>query len=382
MLGEGLKSDLGLTCTCLSIIYFRIPMFFKKKSGKDTRKLWEAYLKALLKQEFKKAHASLESLKEAEPRNPQVYMKLGDLLQRIGNSPEAVMSYHRAASILTNAGFGHKALAIYKIIIRIDPNDGEAPKKTAEVIADLESSKSPIPGAIIASEEIAEETALTENQPATLEAAAFLTEDTSVTAPAAWQSEEAAPPQWPSKEEVPVEEESSSEARSSAWPEADDWPSMPTEPVEPVESIELPAEDGLPAVIPQVFSSLSPEAVRSLFRKAVLRAYRDGESVVEEGDAGDSMFVIKSGKARVVSHIMGKPYELATLSEGDLFGEVAFLTGRPRTASVFSVTELKVYDLSRMALQEIIDTNREVRDSLVNFYYLRVQDTVRMVKKK
>ena len=108
--------------------------------------------------------------------------------------------------------------------------------------------------------------------------------------------------------------------------------------------------------------------------------FPSGKIILKEGDPGDSVFFIKSGRAKVISHIMGKEIELATLSPGDVFGEIAFLTGRPRTASVIALDELKVREFTKILLEEIFERYPSTLEKLQDFYHCRIEDTLRIVK--
>lgn len=307
-------------------------LLFSKKS--KTKKHWETYFKAVLKQDFQKALSCLNELKELESDNSQLHLKLGDLLQRTGDVSSAVASYHQAASILINEGFGQKAVAIYKIILRLEPDNPKATNKMQELFTDVESPMASLSQTLSEPEEIS----ATEELPKP--------EETPL------QEETAVPEQTPHEKEAPEQ-----------------WSEEPNG---------LGAKD---IVVSSIFSSLKKEETEELLNKAEIKSFKGGESVVEEGDSGDSMFVIRSGRAHVISHIMGKTIELATLSEGDVFGEVAFLTGRPRTASVIAAGELVVLDINRVILQKVIDDNPKIMDRLVESYYSRVQDTIKKVKK-
>ncbi len=105
-----------------------------------------------------------------------------------------------------------------------------------------------------------------------------------------------------------------------------------------------------------------------------------GQIILEEGDSGDLIFCIKSGCAKVVAHILGKEIELATLSPGDVFGEVAFLTGRPRTASVIALDKLEVIEFKKFLLEEMFERYPSTLEKLHDFYHCRVEDTLRRVK--
>ncbi len=69
---------------------------------------------------------------------------------------------------------------------------------------------------------------------------------------------------------------------------------------------------------------------------------KDGETILEEGTWAYYGYLLKSGKAKVVKNIEGKPVLLGTVNQGDIFGEVAFLGGAKRTASVIADGDVEV----------------------------------------
>ncbi len=110
------------------------------------------------------------------------------------------------------------------------------------------------------------------------------------------------------------------------------------------------------------------------------RTSADTQTVIEEGDSGDSLYIIRSGKAKVVAHLLGKSVELAVLGSGDVFGEVGFLTGRPRTASVIADGPLEVYEITRREIEKLIESTPAVMAKIEDFYEMRVRDTLRQIK--
>jgi CRP/FNR family cyclic AMP-dependent transcriptional regulator len=80
--------------------------------------------------------------------------------------------------------------------------------------------------------------------------------------------------------------------------------------------------------------------------------------------------------------MLGREIELAMLGEGDLFGEVAFLTGRTRTASIIAVGPLEVYEMDRMHIEQLLDRNPEIMSRLEGFYENRIRDTIKKIKPK
>ena len=65
---------------------------------------------------------------------------------------------------------------------------------------------------------------------------------------------------------------------------------------------------------------------------------RSGEVLFKEGAQGDEMYLIRSGKIRIVKDLEGTQKTLAVIGEGEFFGEMALLDKRPRSASAIAET--------------------------------------------
>lgn len=88
--------------------------------------------------------------------------------------------------------------------------------------------------------------------------------------------------------------------------------------------------------------------------------YAAGERLIEEGSPGDSFFVIDRGEVEVTKQLGGKRRLLARLMEGQFFGEMALLTGEPRSATVVAVTDADVFTIDRAGFHEVLVTNPAV----------------------
>ena len=99
-----------------------------------------------------------------------------------------------------------------------------------------------------------------------------------------------------------------------------------------------------------VFSALSPELLEPILAAGDERAFAEGETVVRQGEPGDLLFVILEGHVRVQRGGLA----LETLGEGEFFGEVAVLDGRPRSADVVAETPVRCLTISRDVLRRML----------------------------
>lgn len=113
-----------------------------------------------------------------------------------------------------------------------------------------------------------------------------------------------------------------------------------------------------------IFAPLSVEETGMLAQAAVRHVFAPGEMVIRAGDPGSSMFVVHNGRVRVQVNENGRPRAVATLNEGDFFGEMALFTGEPRTANVVALEETEVLEIGHAAMKRVFDTNPDLVESL------------------
>jgi CRP-like cAMP-binding protein len=76
------------------------------------------------------------------------------------------------------------------------------------------------------------------------------------------------------------------------------------------------------------------------------------------------MFVVHNGRVQVQINENGRPRPVATLNEGDFFGEMALFTGEPRTANVIALEETEVLEIGHAAIKRLFETNPDLVESL------------------
>jgi len=93
------------------------------------------------------------------------------------------------------------------------------------------------------------------------------------------------------------------------------------------------------------------------FRNACsIREVREGETVVEQGTDGTNFFVVDSGRF-LVSDTTGESFVLATLTAGDIFGEMGFLRGGNRSAEVSAASDGRLLEFSRAGFADLFDSD-------------------------
>ena len=105
-----------------------------------------------------------------------------------------------------------------------------------------------------------------------------------------------------------------------------------------------------------IFCELDDPALGELARLSDDRVFSKGETIFEEGSAGNSMMIILSGEVRI-SHRPETTREetLSILKKGDFFGEMALLDDLPRSATVIAHTDAFLLEISRRKFMGFIE---------------------------
>src|SRR3981081_1168947 len=97
-----------------------------------------------------------------------------------------------------------------------------------------------------------------------------------------------------------------------------------------------------------MFCDLEPEALDQLCRYAKHSTLKRGATIVSKGDPGNSLVVVVSGTVKIsISSPDGRSAILNLIGPGEIFGEVALLDGRARTADATANTNCEIYVIDR-----------------------------------
>ncbi len=256
----------------------------------------------LARKEYDKALAAVTEALKKNPKQFNLLLRQAEILGLAGDREKAVGLYRELAERYARDGFYAKAIALYKKILRLDPDAPDVHEELARLIEEDRKTQMPLQERL-----------------------------------AAAQAEK------PRKAEGPEgRERRIKELQSSA-----------------------------------LFAAFEKEALLEVLTSTSLRSYAEGDIIVTEGEPGDSLFLIASGTVKVFTRgEHGEHIPLGELGEGDFFGEVSLLTGKPRTATITAKTPVMAIELDRASVDRVTARHPEVLQTLEEFCHRRAQDTV------
>ncbi|HYA88789.1 MAG TPA: cyclic nucleotide-binding domain-containing protein, partial [Nitrospirota bacterium] len=226
--------------------------------------------------------------------DPIIRVRIGDAYQKLNQKPNAVREYMAAADLYAVQGAVVKALAQYKLALRLDPMN----KQAQERIEALHSNKT-----------------VKENR---------------------------------------------------------------IEPVEK-EAVLKEAPKRASSVIP-LFAGFSQEEFNDFTKVMNVHPLPGGLTIVEQDDSGKSVYLIASGSVNVFTTLLsGERVDLAVLRSGDFFGEMSFLTGKPRTATVETAEDAVILEITEDKLREITSQRPHILSVLQQFSDMRSKGTTEKI---
>ena len=108
--------------------------------------------------------------------------------------------------------------------------------------------------------------------------------------------------------------------------------------------------------------------------------YSKGEIIFRQGDSGEAMYIIQSGAVEVFREDNGKKTVLAHLGPGELFGEMALIDDRGRTATIKTLSRCRLLPITRKSLLARTTTDTGVIFALLEILVKRLDSTNRLLK--
>ena len=107
-----------------------------------------------------------------------------------------------------------------------------------------------------------------------------------------------------------------------------------------------------------VFSELGSKSLIKVIPSLEARSFHKGSTIIRQGEAGDSFYIIRSGNVQVLLEREGRPnLPISQLGPNEGFGEMALLTDQPRSASVVALEDVEVWRLSKAGFDGLLSEN-------------------------
>jgi tetratricopeptide (TPR) repeat protein len=278
----------------------------------------------LLRRDYAIALEAIAEEIKKRPENFNLLLRQAEILGLAGDPEKAISVYRKLAQHYAQQGFYARAIAVINKVLRLDPTRQDITKELAGFIAAQQQAEKVSQAKLKRAEKDGLKQ-LKNPKPAPAEAVPVRPPATSAT-----------------RQRTAAQQQADKERAASRF-----------------------------------FAEFPSGALEQLLYAAAVHSYVPPEVIVREGDPGTSFFLIEDGEVEVQTNDpSGEPLVLAQLGAGEFFGEVAVLTGKPRTATIVSKTPATVIEIAREDLDRIARQFPEVRNVLQRFYERRAQATV------
>ncbi|HHM01500.1 MAG TPA: cyclic nucleotide-binding domain-containing protein [Caldithrix abyssi] len=126
-----------------------------------------------------------------------------------------------------------------------------------------------------------------------------------------------------------------------------------------------------------IFKMLGKESIDFIVERLKFKTFEKGENICEIGDPGEEMFIIISGETDICIGEKGNQQVVATLKSGDYFGEMALLTGEPRSATVKANEKTETFVLYKNDFDVILEKYPSISLSMGKIVSQRLRDTLK-----
>jgi CRP/FNR family transcriptional regulator, cyclic AMP receptor protein len=130
-----------------------------------------------------------------------------------------------------------------------------------------------------------------------------------------------------------------------------------------------------------LFSMLTNQQAEAIAEAIVKRRFKRGETIVEQGKKSNALFILLTGRARVVtSDSRGREVILATLNPGDHLGEMSLIDNEPHSATVRAEVQTDVLMLGRIEFARCLPENTTMAYAVMKGLVQRLRQADRKIE--
>jgi len=382
-----------------------VTMSEKKDDEKTLRERGNHYIS---KGELAKALVEFKRLAEVNPEDLEVQVQIGDLLRKVGREPESLIRYKYVLAEYVKKGLFLQAIALGKLILKIEPEDEE----TLQVLKDLSSRKEDL----LSQKEVKEtsvpllfgDLSQEEFHQVLARIKSYQVDKEGLICK---EGEKGDSMYVVSQGRVGIYKYNIKEKKEVLlnFLEAGDFfgefsffsqqrRSASARALTDVSLLEMTRDDfdEIKRVYPNIadvlltlykgrvvdtilalsppFNALSPHDRKRLVERFSHQVVEPHVTVIQEGTLPAFLYLIKSGRAEVVIDKGGKEVIVGHLAAGDIFGEISLLLGRNHTASVRTVTRTELLLASKNDVEEILGVYPQIREILKKYGRERLEE--------
>jgi CRP/FNR family transcriptional regulator, cyclic AMP receptor protein len=130
-----------------------------------------------------------------------------------------------------------------------------------------------------------------------------------------------------------------------------------------------------------LFGKLDPNHIDRLASCIVEKSVGRGATIFAKGDPGSSLFAIRKGTAKMtLPSADGHEVVVNLVTQGDIFGEIALLDGRPRTADAVAISDCEMFVIERRDFLPLVREEPEIALKLIEILCGRLRQTTQQVE--
>lgn len=133
----------------------------------------------------------------------------------------------------------------------------------------------------------------------------------------------------------------------------------------------------------QFFADLTDHELEVIAKITHKKDFELGETIFKESENDLSLYVIRSGEVKAyVTAPDGENFTLTTMKDGEIFGQMSFVDGKPRSATIMAISDVKTFVMEKSDFETIVDENPRLVHKILEKIVLNVHSIVRAMNSR